>query len=36
MIETALVGVAAGIIAGLLGVGGGTLIVPGLVLFLGL
>ena len=36
MIETALVGVAAGIIAGLLGVGGGTLIVPGLVVFLGL
>jgi hypothetical protein len=36
MIESALVGVAAGVIAGLLGVGGGTLIVPGLVLFLGL
>jgi uncharacterized protein len=31
-----LVGVAAGVIAGLLGVGGGVLFVPGLVLFAGL
>jgi uncharacterized membrane protein YfcA len=31
-----LVGVAAGLLAGLLGVGGGILFVPGLVLFLGL
>jgi uncharacterized membrane protein YfcA len=30
------IGVAAGVIAGLLGVGGGILFVPGLVLFLGL
>jgi uncharacterized protein len=30
------IGVAAGIVAGLLGVGGGVLFVPGLVLFLGL
>ena len=36
MIEAILVGFAAGVIAGMLGVGGGTLIVPGLVLFLGL
>ena len=36
MIETVAVGVAAGLIAGLLGVGGGILMVPGLVLFLGL
>jgi uncharacterized protein len=36
VIETVLVGLAAGTIAGLLGVGGGALIVPGLVLFLGL
>jgi uncharacterized membrane protein YfcA len=36
VIETVAVGVAAGMVAGLLGVGGGTLIVPGLVLFLGL
>ena len=36
MIESVLVGVAGGVIAGLLGVGGGTLFVPGLVLFLGL
>ena len=34
--ETIAVGLAAGLIAGLLGVGGGTLIVPGLVVFLGL
>ena len=31
-----LVGIAAGVVAGMLGVGGGTLFVPGLVLFLGL
>jgi uncharacterized membrane protein YfcA len=31
-----LVGVAAGLVAGMLGVGGGILFVPGLVLFLGL
>jgi uncharacterized membrane protein YfcA len=36
VIETVAVGLAAGMIAGLMGVGGGTLIVPGLVLFLGL
>ena len=36
MIETIAVGLAAGVIAGLLGVGGGVLMVPGLVLFLGL
>jgi uncharacterized membrane protein YfcA len=36
MIDAALVGLAAGLIAGLLGVGGGALMVPGLVIFLGL
>jgi len=36
MIESVLVGFAAGVIAGLLGVGGGVIIVPGLVLFRGL
>jgi uncharacterized protein len=36
VIETVAVGLAAGVIAGLLGVGGGVLMVPGLVLFLGL
>ena len=36
MIDVVLVGLAAGVIAGLLGVGGGTLIVPGLVVFIGL
>ena len=36
MIEAALIGVAAGVLAGMLGVGGGTLFVPGLVIFLGL
>src|SRR5215217_8837052 len=36
VIEAALIGVAAGIIAGLFGVGGGTLFVPALTIFLGL
>ncbi len=36
MIGAVAIGVAAGILAGLLGVGGGVLFVPGLVLFLGL
>jgi uncharacterized membrane protein YfcA len=36
MIGTLLVGLAAGLAAGLLGIGGGALFVPGLVLFLGL
>lgn len=36
MIGAIAVGVAGGIIAGLLGVGGGVLFVPGLVIFLGL
>ena len=36
MIEAALVGVAAGVIAGLFGVGGGTLFVPALAILLGL
>ena len=36
MIESVAVGAAAGLIAGLLGVGGGVIMVPGLVLFLGL
>jgi uncharacterized membrane protein YfcA len=36
VIETVAVGVAAGLIAGLLGVGGGILMVPALVVFLGL
>lgn len=36
MIGAALVGLAAGVVAGLLGIGGGALFVPGLVLFLGL
>lgn len=36
IVETIAVGLAAGLIAGLLGVGGGTLLVPGLVVFLGL
>jgi uncharacterized membrane protein YfcA len=36
VIETAAVGVVAGLIAGLLGVGGGVLMVPALVVFLGL
>ena len=31
-----LVGLAAGVVAGLLGVGGGVLFVPGLVIFMGL
>ena len=36
MIGAVLVGIAAGVVAGMLGVGGGTLFVPALVLFLGL
>ena len=36
MIEAALIGVAAGVVAGLFGVGGGTLFVPALAIFLGL
>jgi uncharacterized membrane protein YfcA len=36
MIGAIVIGLAAGIIAGLLGVGGGVLFVPGLVFFLGL
>jgi uncharacterized protein len=36
MIGAVLIGVAAGIVAGLLGVGGGVLFVPGLVILLGL
>jgi hypothetical protein len=36
MIGVIAIGLAAGVIAGLLGVGGGVLFVPGLVLFLGL
>jgi hypothetical protein len=36
VIEAALIGVAAGVIAGMFGVGGGTLFVPALVIFLGL
>lgn len=36
MIEAAIIGAAAGVIAGMLGVGGGILFVPGLVLGVGL
>ena len=36
MIDAAIVGLAAGVIAGMLGVGGGILFVPGLALFVGL
>lgn len=36
MISAIAIGLAAGIVAGLLGVGGGVLFVPGLVIFLGL
>jgi uncharacterized protein len=36
VIEAILVGLAAGVVAGMLGVGGGVLFVPGLVLFLDL
>jgi uncharacterized membrane protein YfcA len=36
VIEAAAIGVGAGILAGMLGVGGGILFVPGLVLFVGL
>jgi len=36
MIGAVLVGVAAGVVAGMLGIGGGALLVPALVLFLGL
>jgi len=36
VIGALLVGLAAGVVAGMLGIGGGALFVPGLVLFLGL
>jgi uncharacterized membrane protein YfcA len=36
LIEAAAIGVAAGLVSGMLGVGGGILFVPGLVLFAGL
>ena len=36
MIEAVLIGAAAGVIAGMFGVGGGALFVPALVIFLGL
>jgi uncharacterized membrane protein YfcA len=36
MIGAVAIGLAAGVVAGLLGVGGGVLFVPGLVIFLGL
>ena len=36
MIEAVLIGIAAGVVAGLLGVGGGALFVPALTIFLGL
>jgi uncharacterized membrane protein YfcA len=36
MIEAAAIGIGAGVLAGMLGVGGGILFVPGLVLFVGL
>ena len=36
MIEAVLIGVVAGVVAGLFGVGGGTLFVPALTIFLGL
>lgn len=36
MIEAILIGLAAGVVAGLLGVGGGALFVPALTIFLGL
>jgi uncharacterized membrane protein YfcA len=36
VIDVVLIGLAAGFIAGMLGVGGGVLIVPGLVVFVGL
>jgi uncharacterized membrane protein YfcA len=36
MIAAIVIGVCAGVVAGLLGVGGGVLFVPGLVIFLGL
>jgi uncharacterized membrane protein YfcA len=36
VVGAVLVGIAAGVVAGMLGVGGGTLFVPALVLFLGL
>jgi len=36
MIEAALIGLAAGVVAGLLGVGGGALFVPALTIFVGL
>jgi len=36
VIEAVLIGIAAGVVAGLLGVGGGALFVPALTIFLGL
>ena len=36
MIEAVAIGLAAGVVAGMFGVGGGTLFVPALVIFLGL
>jgi hypothetical protein len=36
VIEAALIGVSAGVVAGMFGVGGGTLFVPALAIFLGL
>jgi uncharacterized protein len=36
VIEAALIGIVAGVIAGMFGVGGGTLFVPALTIFLGL
>ncbi len=36
MIETIVVGLVAGVVAGMLGIGGGAVMVPGLTIFLGL